>query len=38
MYSKIPKQEYLTQMSYKGGYYILTSCTTKLPPYIVWVL
>ncbi len=32
MYSKIPKQEYLTQMSYKGGYCILTSCTTNYHP------
>ncbi len=38
MFSKIPKQEYLTQMSYKGKYYILESCTTDLPPYTVWVL
>ncbi len=38
MYSKTPKQEYLTQMSFKGVHCILVSCTTELPPYIVWVL
>ncbi len=35
MYSKTAKQKYLIQMSYKGGYCILASCTTELPPYIV---
>ncbi len=38
MSSKISKQEYLAQTSYKGEYYILESCTTNLPPYTVWVL
>ncbi len=38
MYSKIPKQGYFTQISYKGGSCILASCTIESPPYIVWVL